>query len=260
MFTTKLYSMKRFLIYSLGLGVAVVISSCGGDDPLPAPVPAFEATTDLDIYEVAQPIKFINGSTNASSYTWDFGDGGTSTDINPEYTYEEPGDYIVTLTAITDDEQSEVATESFEVGQRLLTAFGMLSISFDNLDANGVSEGPWDADGSGPDIFMFFGPEDDPNFELTVNTFGSVIPNVSQPFEAFGFTVNTDIQLTNEPWFIQVFDDDSEIEPNAADLMIQATGFNPIINSNTQVDPDQKIGRILIEGGGFAIFLDFEVK
>lgn len=42
---------------------------------------------------------FTNTSANATSYLWDFGDGNTSTENNPEYTYSEPGTYTVTLTA-----------------------------------------------------------------------------------------------------------------------------------------------------------------
>ena len=43
-------------------------------------------------------INFFNNSPSATFYTWDFGDGNTSTDPNPAHTYDAPGDYIVTLT------------------------------------------------------------------------------------------------------------------------------------------------------------------
>jgi PKD repeat protein len=42
---------------------------------------------------------FTNTSTNAVSYLWNFGDGGTSTETNPVYTYATPGTYTVTLSA-----------------------------------------------------------------------------------------------------------------------------------------------------------------
>lgn len=43
-------------------------------------------------------LKFVNRSQNATSYAWDFGDGETSTEQNPEHTYAEAGAYVVTLT------------------------------------------------------------------------------------------------------------------------------------------------------------------
>jgi Zn-dependent metalloprotease len=44
-------------------------------------------------------VNFSNESSNAITYEWDFGDGGTSTDENPEHVYTEPGVYTVTLYA-----------------------------------------------------------------------------------------------------------------------------------------------------------------
>ncbi len=50
----------------------------------------------------AGAITFINTSELADSYAWDFGDGTTSTAKNPTKTFEETGEYIVTLTAKND--------------------------------------------------------------------------------------------------------------------------------------------------------------
>lgn len=41
---------------------------------------------------------YINFSTNATTYFWDFGNGNTSTSINPTNAYAAPGTYTVTLT------------------------------------------------------------------------------------------------------------------------------------------------------------------
>lgn len=61
----------------------------------PSPVAAFDAkppVTNID----NPTIKFSDFSTNAAQWEWDFGDGATSTDQNPEHTYEE-GVYQVCL-------------------------------------------------------------------------------------------------------------------------------------------------------------------
>jgi gliding motility-associated-like protein len=44
-------------------------------------------------------LTFQNSSTNAVSYTWDFGDGGTSALANPAHTYTTPGTYTVMMIA-----------------------------------------------------------------------------------------------------------------------------------------------------------------
>ncbi|MEK7833782.1 MAG: PKD domain-containing protein, partial [Acidobacteriota bacterium] len=44
-------------------------------------------------------VAFTNNSSNAVSYTWDFGDGTTSDEANPTHTYAASGNYEVTLTA-----------------------------------------------------------------------------------------------------------------------------------------------------------------
>lgn len=47
--------------------------------------------------EIKDTIIFTNTSLNAQGYTWDFGDGNTSTEINPYHTYQEFGLYTVQL-------------------------------------------------------------------------------------------------------------------------------------------------------------------
>jgi gliding motility-associated-like protein len=44
-------------------------------------------------------VQFINQSTNADSYLWEFGDGSTSTQINPSHKYVVDGTYSIKLTA-----------------------------------------------------------------------------------------------------------------------------------------------------------------
>jgi gliding motility-associated-like protein len=45
------------------------------------------------------PITFQNLTTNGETYSWDFGDGNSSTVVHPNNIYAEPGTYIVTLIA-----------------------------------------------------------------------------------------------------------------------------------------------------------------
>lgn len=52
----------------------------------------------FDVTVNALSVLFTNTSSNTSSVYWDFGDGGYSYKINPEYTYARDGGYYVTLT------------------------------------------------------------------------------------------------------------------------------------------------------------------
>jgi PKD repeat protein len=44
-------------------------------------------------------INFLNNSRFATSYTWDFGDGNSSNEVNPTHNYASEGEFIVKLTA-----------------------------------------------------------------------------------------------------------------------------------------------------------------
>lgn len=45
-------------------------------------------------------IRFNNTSVNGVTYSWDFGDGGVSTMVDPVHSFAAEGDYLVTMTAI----------------------------------------------------------------------------------------------------------------------------------------------------------------
>jgi PKD repeat protein len=71
--------MKLFLSGLMLLALSLMTISCQKDDePLPVPVAAF--TPSKTTATVGEAITFTNESTDATSYTWSFGDGTTSTD------------------------------------------------------------------------------------------------------------------------------------------------------------------------------------
>ena len=51
----------------------------------------------LDFY-VVSTVEFTNTSSKSGQVTWDFGDGTTSTEMNPSHKYDKAGVYQVTLT------------------------------------------------------------------------------------------------------------------------------------------------------------------
>ncbi len=92
-------------IYNVVLGVTSS-DSCSASVVIPnmirvaeAPVANFSADNTLVQLPDAQ-VNFTNESQFALSYLWDFGDGGSSTLVNPSNTYTSPGTYLVTLYAM----------------------------------------------------------------------------------------------------------------------------------------------------------------
>lgn len=99
-----------------------VTNSCGSDQlirsnyitvttppPPPPPVADFSGTPTTGSAPLT--VSFSDLSSNSpTSWSWDFGDGGTSTQQNPGYTYNAAGTYTVSLTA-TNVSGSDIITK-----------------------------------------------------------------------------------------------------------------------------------------------------
>ncbi|PLX12006.1 MAG: hypothetical protein C0594_02925, partial [Marinilabiliales bacterium] len=66
---------------------------------LPSPIAEFYATETYLQYPDSM-VFFINNSQNADSYSWNFGDGSESSDVNPWHAYSDTGYYSVSLVAV----------------------------------------------------------------------------------------------------------------------------------------------------------------
>ncbi|MFN8255842.1 MAG: PKD domain-containing protein [Bacteroidales bacterium] len=88
--------MKKKLFFGCILFSILLIgmTSCE-KDPTP-PVCDFTYVAD------GLTVTFTSASTDASTYLWDFGDGETSTEVNPVHVYAGEGDFDVVLTATGD--------------------------------------------------------------------------------------------------------------------------------------------------------------
>jgi gliding motility-associated-like protein len=60
-------------------------------------------------------VQFENRTLNANTYTWYFGDGGTSNEENPTYIYDRSGEYTVTLKATGEGGESMVTKNTIRV-------------------------------------------------------------------------------------------------------------------------------------------------
>ncbi|WP_430813243.1 PKD domain-containing protein [Carboxylicivirga sp. RSCT41] len=70
-------------------------------------------------------IKFTNYSVGGNGHSWDFGDGGTSTERNPVYTYQTPGTYTAVLTVAGPDGNDAVFTQRIVVHNHPVADFNV---------------------------------------------------------------------------------------------------------------------------------------
>jgi PKD repeat protein len=119
----KIYIFRKTTLLLLSFVIASCISSCDESlfrDDLP------DANSKADtifpeanfsyapIQDDFRTIKFTNLSAEASTFSWDFGGGNTSTEEDPSFTFEDgEGTYPVTLTAI--DGNGVTGTSTIEV-------------------------------------------------------------------------------------------------------------------------------------------------
>ena len=77
------------------------------------PVAGF--VTSAPTVVAADTLSFTNASTKAVSYRWDFGNGQTSTEADPEVRYFKSGTYPVVLTATNEKGKSKTITKTINV-------------------------------------------------------------------------------------------------------------------------------------------------
>lgn len=88
------------------------------EPPIPNPAPTASFTITVD----GLTITCSNTSELADSYSWDFGDGQTSTSQDVTYTYAEGGMYSITLTATNTAGEATASKTAFVTASQLTDA------------------------------------------------------------------------------------------------------------------------------------------
>ncbi|MFP4064682.1 MAG: PKD domain-containing protein [Bacteroidales bacterium] len=104
----KFFRRALFLIGALS--IIAFLPSCEDDEePIPDdPIASFQFEVSEDNW---QTVAFTNFSQNAETYSWDFGDGNSSTEENPTHDYDEAGEYTVILTATNSVGETDTFSE-----------------------------------------------------------------------------------------------------------------------------------------------------
>ncbi|MCB0661531.1 MAG: PKD domain-containing protein [Saprospiraceae bacterium] len=112
--------MKRFNFFNgmsglmlTAFAALLLINGCKKDDDMNPttsdPVASFQFEVKSDNFLA---VVFTNFSQNADTYTWDFGDGNTSTEKDPEHAFSAAGTYNVTLTVTGANSKTATRTET----------------------------------------------------------------------------------------------------------------------------------------------------
>ena len=195
--------MKTTLQF-LALTAVILISSCKKDDQLPTADFSFSGTCIAPCQ-----VSFTNLSKDATSYSWNFGDGTTSSETNPAHSYSSGGSYTVTLTATgsggtaTKSQTVNITSPDLDRYVQSVTVLNVTSSNWDNF--------------SGPDLQVKFSKSSSTNWDYVTNiaTDQSSVPHT--------LYFSSPILVTNENWDIILVDEDTGTD----DVIYTLYGFNP---------------------------------
>ncbi len=119
--------MNRYAIFIV-LSCAMIVMICGSAS---AATPSANFTANTTNGHSPLNVHFTDKSTgNPTSWNWDFGDGSSSTDQNPNHTFSTVGAYTIKLTAANDDGSSSLTRTNY------ITAWNTTSVMSSN---NGIA-------------------------------------------------------------------------------------------------------------------------
>ena len=109
------------------------------------PITSFTSNVTSGVIPLS--VQFIDTSINSpTSWSWNFGDGGTSTSRNPVYIFRTAGTFTVTLTATntagSNTYQQTINTQS-RVALRPVSLFNGLSVNFRDSSTNSPTSWIW---------------------------------------------------------------------------------------------------------------------
>ena len=223
------------------------------------PVPEFSANVTSG--EAPLEVTFTNLSTgNPDSFSWDFGDGDSSTSENPTHTYAQGGNFTVKLTA-TNVAGSATKTKSAFVKAIKSNFTGAprtgtipFTVDFTDLSTGTVNTRAWDFDNDGTTDST----DQNPTFEYTSAGNFTVSLTVTGTAGSDTFTKTNYVTALEAPTADFSADTTSGEAPLAVEFTDQSTG-NPSSFSwnfgDGSTSTNQNPSHTFDDGGNFTVAL-----
>ena len=203
--------MKISLKIAKILSALILVFSFQGCEEDEVALPEVIAAFTFTLNEDSGTVTFINISEEASSYMWNFGDGTTSTEINPIKTYA-TGTYTVSLTASNAAGASAIFEDQITV---------QVTDPVTPFDSGLLTNGDFES-GNDPWIGNGLNVETDGG-----NSFNSV--NVATAGNPFDVNLSQVVEITQGTNYILTFDASSDV----ARTILAGIGLNEAPFTNT---------------------------
>ena len=176
-------------------------------------------TAGYDVALAGASATFTNTSSNATGYSWNFGDGNTSVESDPTHEYNEDGAYTVLLIAMNDCGADTITSEVVVItppvagfSANVTQGCSPLTVQFTDLSSSNATDWEWTFEGGTPSASTQQNPViqylQAGTFGVTLtvsNAAGADTENLAgyitvnpDPVAGFTFTVNADtVHFTN---------------------------------------------------------------
>lgn len=211
---------KVIVIFLLFLSISCTDQTKG---VLPKPLVNFTYKYDerIKVAEANKPVDFVNETTHAVEYEWNFGDGNFSTEKNPTHTYDKAGEYSVSLLGKNAQGLIEEKIAKVTVVERTIFSINIRKMSTTKPDGT-----QWDV-GEDPDALLYFGEVNNPERRYAFKIKNDYDIFSFPIFHFFGF--NPEVFLTDKDWYWILVEDDVPMNTvGENDEHMYSTVFNPV--------------------------------
>jgi hypothetical protein len=174
--------MKNKIVY---IFIALLLIGCNREIFNIKTKACFDYSSHIEL-KTSDTIKFSNCSENSNYYFWDFGDGSTSTEVNPKHVYNSAGLFTVKLIASSESKSDSII--------KIINVDDIVSLNKTMSALYGPNELSIDVDGNKLVDFQIYKSSHTgttSQFYCTIKTFNG--------YEIFSDSIFTDCKNTSMP-------------------------------------------------------------